>query len=600
MRVLLLMLVVAAQAARNSTHHVDLMEAAQRGATDLETASRFELVARAVALSKLNGLLHRTATQLSGRGCNQTVVTMDSLEGQRMPALRRIVQKLADENDECQRTELASRANLASTSNATTSTSIKEPPASLNCVALQVDATGQGFERQRYDGRKQPRSQADKWTAWLCPPSRSRRGAVWLAKKAAYCDTQEDHPTIGPDELFGTIHGREAVALHWTHQGQCAYVGEFHLSKAGEYHLLVAHLREGATGLSEARPLWPPMHYDFPLGRSGVYVWITVDEEEDDNAELPPCDAWGDQDGRFVYVGKTEQLFRRDRPITDLRPFKAFQARTYKWATGMKPPMRIHWSADINWILAVDPTLYEWQPWTCRLRDFSMTDRQACLAKKRVVMSGDSNVNALRCAVLETACGRACPRGKGRKGGVEHHVCLTKKNGQCQNDLIVVRNAGTCKHLEFGMQIQQFGDVPPPPLTSNSAFLANFGQWPASGKAHYTQAQYRRIVDRWFAAFSGEEPHRNRTTAPMRIWASTIPLVRNDPWVRATQDWRTLSRVRLYNEYADAVAKRYGWYILDEWNLTLPFLFAPREDIAHAAESQRHHHTNLLYNILCA
>ena len=84
----------------------------------------------------------------------------------------------------------------------------------------------------------------------------------------------------------------------------------------------------------------------------------------------------------------------------------------------------------------------------------------------------------------------------------------------------------------------------------------------------------------------------------MRVWASTVPTVRNDPWVRATQDWRTLSRL-LFNEYADAAAAAHGWIVLDSWNLTLPFLLAPREDVAHAAEAQRHHHVNVLLNLAC-
>ena len=47
-----------------------------------------------------------------------------------------------------------------------------------------------------------------------------------------------------------------------------------------------------------------------------------------------------------------------------------------------------------------------------------------------------------------------------------------------------------------------------------------------------------------------------------------MPLIRNDAWVRGIRDWRTLSRIDLYNEYANKVAAKHGWAILDEWELT--------------------------------
>ena len=145
------------------------------------------------------------------------------------------------------------------------------------------------------------------------------------------------------------------------------------------------------------------------------------------------------------------------------------------------------------------------------------------------------------------------------------------------------------------MHIQRYGDLPPPPpRDARDSLVANFGQWSAA-EAHHTAEHYRGLVDAWFSK-TWPAP----AAGAARVWASTVPLVRNDAWVRATQDWRTLSRLQLFNEYADAAAEANGWLVLDSWNLTLPFLLAPREDVAHAAESQRHHHVDVLVNLLCA
>ena len=128
------------------------------------------------------------------------------------------------------------------------------------------------------------------------------------------------------------------------------------------------------------------------------------------------------------------------------------------------------------------------------------------------------------------------------------------------------RGSAVCGQFLIGLHTQHFGDLPPPsPATPRDVLIANFGQWNAA-KEHHTFARYRGAVDRWFAT-TWPAP----AAGAMRVWASTVPTVRNDPWVRATQDWRTLSRLSLFNEYADAAAAAHGWIVLDSWNLTLPF-----------------------------
>ena len=368
-----------------------------------------------------------------------------------------------------------------------------------------------------------------------------------------------------------------------------------------------------------------PLNFDFPLGRAGLFVDVTGAPAVDE-VKLPYCDAFPAteaaariHDGRFVHETGGDPfggaLSRGPGPgpakATDVWPFKAFADRTLAWPA-LSPPVRVHWTKTAWWIVAVDPRAYAWRPRSCRLRNYSTgtTTRRNCLASKRIVGSGDSNMNALLRGIVSTTCEspptkpvrNICPRRgdwtrrrlAGRRSARKPQRAVSS-HAACPSALSSVwRGSAVCGQFLIGLHTQHFGDLPPPsPATPRDVLIANFGQWSAA-KEHHTFARYRRAVDRWFAT-TWPAP----AAGAMRVWASTVPTVRNDPWVRATQDWRTLSRLSLFNEYADAAAAAHGWIVLDSWNLTLPFLLAPREDVAHAAEAQRHHHVNVLLNLAC-
>lgn len=661
------------------------MEAASEGAAGVYAASREDLTARAIAIAKQNALLRRaeavareelrsakaapdlepsiTLSPAWDIGHNSTAVVTEQLESISTESLRALVVELASENAILQREEISRRATLrrlivgSRPTNLTTNTAASAPPLNWNCEELVAPKVKGSFSQQRFDGADQPTYASDKWAVWFCgslPPSDDRsdvpasRGAIWLAKRALFCEdlpgTQvsrlsQDEDTSaaarmrGPDELFGTLHGAEAIALRWRYRGSCAYVSFFYVP-SGPYHLQLVHFRENFAGLDETRNYWPPLHFDFIIGRNGAFVDVPLSHGASNTTlgqrlaaadqayrRLPFCSLQDIRsasrmvrDGSFVYVHadygamfgnlqswRSSDFGRhwQDAPSArEVRAFRPLRSRTFQWPDELQPPMKVHWDAEGTWwLFAVDPTKYEWRPRKCQLGQYhSASDRRQCLENRRIVVAGDSNAHALQVGMLETSC-----RAKVRATKLEKKpTCFPIENGpqpfesqQCTKDVSLTRSFGDCKRLSFASQVVHYGDTAPARLReSRDVYVAGFGQWPAA-RAHYSLRRYRGAVENWFAHFNGSN------TQATRIWTSTIPLVRNDAWVRAQEDWRSLTRLQSYNEHADATAESNGWFVLDEWNLTLPFLLAPREDIAHAAESQRQHHLHILFHVLC-
>ena len=264
-------------------------EAAARGVEGLDAAPRTELVQRVAALKKQTELLQKadkfaraefsrrpgavaTPPAVVPEAANASVVV--ALEELSLEQLRSLVRVLVDENKLWQRVEHASRTALQALDTPASNTSaamvFAAPPAAWRCARLEPSAAALrgAFEEPRHDGRAQPPSMSVKWRAWLCYTP-NKESLVWLAKSAAHCDAGHLTRTLsydtvtaakiaagGPDELLGTLHGPEATALRWTHEGKCAYAGTFRVA-AGVYHLQVAHLREGYGGLAEDQPIWP-------------------------------------------------------------------------------------------------------------------------------------------------------------------------------------------------------------------------------------------------------------------------------------------------------------------------------------------------------
>ena len=264
-------------------------EAAARGVEGLDAAPRTELVQRVAALKKQTEMLQKadkfaraefsrrpgavaTPPAVVPEAADASVVV--ALEELSLEQLRSLVRVLVDENKLWQRVEHASRTALQALDTPASNTSaamvFAAPPAAWRCARLEPSAAALrgAFEEPRHDGRAQPPSMSVKWRAWLCYTPR-KESLVWLAKSAALCNAGQLTRTLsydtvtaakiaagGPDELLGTLHGPEATALRWTHEGKCAYAGTFRVT-AGIYHLQVAHLREGYGGLAEDQPIWP-------------------------------------------------------------------------------------------------------------------------------------------------------------------------------------------------------------------------------------------------------------------------------------------------------------------------------------------------------
>ena len=485
-------------------------------------------------------------------------------------------------------------------------------------MRLQGSGGTESFDKTRFDGAKQPGSIAEKWAVWHCADesevssSSLHRGFIWASKASKFCEASsargevipsdrkldEEARARGPDELLGTLHGPEAVALPWEHKDNCAYRGAYALGVVGKYHFNLLHVRENFWGLRENRPDWPPAHYDWPLGRRGVFLEgiggrDTTDRElqqaQAAYQSLKPCvDAAATLDGALAFVASS-----REQDIF----------------AGPNLPIEVERKEDKHrWWLYVRPESYEWQPRSCRLRTFGPADISKCLESRRLVFSGDSNMGAL----MQITEGSVC-RKEERTTTTKFKLLLHLFGGQCPpNDRI-----SNTRHIQTkGEKFPTAQDIG----LKSAVVVANFGQHSASTH-HTTQKKYRANIDAWYSKAHKEKRSYLQTAGGnkgkagkkeeevgvvtmgaeegLNVWTSTLPLLRTDPWIRSFKDWRTLSRIQLYNEYANAAAASHGWAVLDEFALTMPFLLSPRHDIAHSIESQKEHHVNVLMNLVC-
>jgi hypothetical protein len=123
----------------------------------------------------------------------------------------------------------------------------------------------------------------------------------------------------------------------------------------------------------------------------------------------------------------------------------------------------------------------------------------------------------------------------------------------------------------------------------------NFGQHPAAGFSRLNQ--YRDSLVNKIGDYVRNHPQKGRP-CPL-LWASTMPVYRNDAWVRGSGDGRTLQRAQLWNDVGNGLWQKAGVNIFPEWALTMPFLMDGNRDVAHWSENMRQHHLNVLMNAAC-
>jgi len=380
----------------------------------------------------------------------------------------------------------------------------------------------------------------------------------------------------------------------------CVYEFPFALSVPGRYHLNLVWARDGFLGTRETVRLWPPCHFDLPLGAHAFLDLGAADDSATSAAltrarrqkGLPHCAAMGPgvaSGGRWVsrkredwLPGGPPRLVRCAQwgPPAGNGTFTpmAWPAAEGPAAGGAsiqgagaaaslgEAKEASRWRPEDGcggyMESAVDYTKYDWRPLNCRARHFSQEAAGACVRKRRLLLRGDSHMRKLFEAVMKFACNAS----RDVKGW----------QSVCSSD-VVGSSCGSSPQVCF--EADPLGERTEG-LSDYDLVVANFGQHPASGKKQMTLAQYKVAVDT-YAQKVMEEVQGLPSGSPRFAWHETNAMpFRNDHMASDRRDWRTTQRLALYNKHSTKVFSDLGVPIVESFAPTLAMaLQAP--DIAH-------------------
>lgn len=402
---------------------------------------------------------------------------------------------------------------------------------------LRIAGTqGAGFQLARHDDIAQPLDISSKYKVFWCQAPKvrgARSGTDVYFRLVKLRDCGENvtgflknrsyeqfvRESYGPDEFSLVLEGLEVLALqiNLKYVGHCRYAMSGAVTVPGRYRVNLVAIRENYIGFREmagGQPflLWPPSHYDLPLGdhtfievggdnppskRTGLLLQALSGEG------LPLCNVWSPGPfaphirGRWVRLAETaDNVF-------------------------LSPPEPIELEgAEI--VRHIDPDQYTWRPYDCKLKQFTREQAVECLQDKLININGDSQLRHLFDALINFACGWS------RKG--LEKKCVGNEHGKCS------RTQSVCftNDADGSMKGTKFGDF--------TVVIFNSGQHPADGRHHYTLDAYEKLVK---FMFSEAKIHKSP------VWhENNILRYRADHWVRSYTDWRTSSRLRLFNYIA--------------------------------------------------
>jgi len=494
------------------------------------------------------------------------------------------------------------------------------------------------FESPRYDAFVQPGKMSDKFAVYFCNSGSSLGGTIIVQKKQlCYQDTAEflhvesDEegayaskyaPKYGPDELFCSMHGAEALWLKFHHVNNCVYRSNFSVALPGRFHVHVLHLREAYRGLSQATE-WPALHNDLLLGPKGG--WVDVGSEaltnellqrmHNKHGELPVCSCTDLGDGRLVFVGDSIQsLFPSigdvsrmphgmpDKPegwlSTPAHERNVGYDATWQTRNGTasKHIKGLGDAAKRDWHLFVDRDKFAWRPYHCRLKHYSKQEAVQCLNKKSVRIHGDSQHRTLWNTLANWVCDIP-PTGPGDRSACHNASMLWER--ATSNSSSISGQQCTSLHLCFDWEMRFRTEISQSPFKKISDVedfsILNFGQHQASEDEHVTIKQYRRMLQP-----IAKTLHQVAGTSKCsRMWGENVPVYRNDRWVRDYKDQRTLHRMQLFNEVAREEFAKVDLAIFPEEKLLMPFLMDGQSDVAHWSENMQLHFVNPLLNMIC-
>lgn len=400
---------------------------------------------------------------------------------------------------------------------------------------------------------------SEKVKVYLC--KETELGGRFIVHKAIGCSDRDfssdglyrrmAHRLCGPDEFQFVLEGPELIDLRSALQyhGSCTYVFPFNVTIDGTYHLHLVLQRENWAGADETDPRWPVAHCDQPLGN---HVFLSFGQLNRTHSALQAAQSgdWlhrcqlkpplhGAVDSSWYAYMRGRWVSTRIHPADVAEMFLPVKNPELKGGCWRAPPV-------------VPLEAYQWQPYQCKQRYFAAQEARECIRDQHLVFRGDSHMRVLFNALMQLACGAE------QQGTWTNDYCHDDARhgqglcpGPAWKNLCVVND--TVGEAGPGCVVDKGG-------CGRGVTIANFGHHPASGFHHWTNAKYRKRVDEYVQQLKQAPAERLRSEF---MWMqSNHMMLRKDPFIMTFEDWRTLSRLAIMNDYADTRMQELGVSIL--------------------------------------
>lgn len=334
-------------------------------------------------------------------------------------------------------------------------------------------------------------------------------------------DTTIPHETLGANEYLVQFDGPELHASIPNHTGKCTFQSKWSVSTAGPYRLVVTKLRSQYISIRESEKVFPEMHHDLLVNAT-----VNLAKPQSRCSKSGVWTALKDSafTGQVRQVEKRPSYVKTNINLMDMEGNGAGKEITnYAFKT-------------------CEPVEYLDRDW----KNIS------------ILFLGDSHSRTAHEDLIPHL--HLGPRNKHVKLGVPE-VCTDFENGKrwCS----VTNRFGKCTTYDQRISGPTEWDI----------VLINFGQHHMSGKRNCIFKNYTKAVDK---AVQCIKKYNNTKI----IWMASPPMHRDDKYMRRFGDWRTLHRIKAFNDYAAHAFAKAGFPVIDCFQALLP-LVDKEPDNAH-------------------
>jgi hypothetical protein len=343
----------------------------------------------------------------------------------------------------------------------------------------------------------------------------------------------------GPDEIYAQVQGYALYGFLMRYLGCGTYAGSFYIHYPGAYHIQITRMRSHFSAISEMVNEFPRINMEV-----AVSEWVQLVGLEGSAKDLAQS-CRRESPGAWVEKSVVKSLHtpgsvERNPLFASVQAanlskelvFRSFISEDHSRMLPLKSFVEIG-SDHRNKSCFMVVNNYVWQPVGCGWKYYTAKEAGHILNGKKIAFVGDSHSRELRLALNHWACG---------EGACGSYESVHEQNTYCEN-------------VNEKLMLNGFITV------------FNCGQWPAS-QDHMSFKAYTDTLHRTMNKATGDGLNGHNM-----LWVQTNPQPwRQDHWPIDFKDWRTLTRLQLFNDYTDIMMTKRNLSVIYSFRPLIPLI----------------------------